>query len=273
MSTALAFPPALVGVVSSLIEERTGIHYGEADRELLIAKILTRALEAGFESPLDYYYLLRYDDPLFREFDALVESLVVSETYFFREVQQLRILCNDMIAPAVKTGEHPRIWCAAAATGEEPLTLAMLLSQEGLLDRVEIVATDISSRAIARAKEGMYGARSFRAIDSADKARWFDDLGEQSLVNPALRSAIAWKRVNLVDDSAVELLGKFDIIVCRNVLIYFGDETVRHVASRLAQSLAERGRLVVGASESLMRFGTLFVCEEREGAFFYRKAA
>jgi chemotaxis protein methyltransferase CheR len=273
MIDRVGFPPALFGVVSALVEERTGIHYDDADRELLIAKITTRTLEAGFESPLDYYYYLRYDDPDRREFDALVETLVVNETYFFREAPQLRVLCEAMIMPAAVAGARPRIWCAAAATGEEPLTLAMLLAERGVLDRVDIVASDISARALSRAKEGTYGARSFRGPVTVQRERWFEICGDQSLVRPDLRAAIDWKRVNLIDDGAVAALGKFDAIVCRNVLIYFDDDTVRRVAASLARSLHDDGRLLVGASESLLRFGTLLTCEERNGSFFYRKAA
>jgi chemotaxis protein methyltransferase CheR len=273
MTDRLVFPPALLGVMSALVEERTGIHYGDSDAQLLVGKITSRLLEAGFESPLDYYYYLRYDDLGRREFDALVESLVVSETYFFREVQQLRALCTDMILPMLGRGERPRVWCAAAATGEEPLTLAMLLSEHGVLDRVELLATDISQKALARAREGMYGDRSFRSTDSAVRGRWFSQVGPHSLVRRELSEAISWRRINLVDDASVQELGTFDIIVCRNVLIYFDEDTVRRVAGSLARALRSEGRLVVGASESLMRFGTFLTCEEREGSFFYRKAA
>ena len=274
MSERLTFPPALFDVLSSFVEERTGIHYDGTDRELLLAKIATRTLEAGFESPLDYYYFLRYDDPTRKEFDALVESLVVNETYFFREAPQLRALCENVILPAVSAGARPRIWCAAAATGEEPLTLAMILAEHGALGSVELVATDISARALARAREGTYGSRSFRSHAATDATRrWFESNGEQAIVRADLRAAIEWKRVNLIDESAIAGLGKFDIIVCRNVLIYFNDDTVRRVATSLAKSLRDNGHLLVGASESLLRFGTMLTCVERDGAFFYRKAA
>lgn len=273
MSARPVFPQALFGVMSAFVEERTGIHYADTDKDLLAGKITTRALEAGFESPLDYYYYLRYDDPQRREFDALVEALVVSETYFFREVQPLRVLCSEVIPLLVERGQRPRVWCAAAATGEEPLTLAMLLSERGILDRVELVATDISERALARAREGMYGGRSLRATDETARGRWFSPVGEGLVVRPELSRAIAWKRVNLVDGPSVQELGTFDVIVCRNVFIYFDEDTVRRVAGQLADSLKADGRLVVGASESLMRFGTFLTCEEREGSFFYRKAA
>jgi chemotaxis protein methyltransferase CheR len=273
MSPRHDFPPPLFGVVGALIEERTGIHYDDADRELLIAKITTRSLDAGFESPLDYYYYLRYDDPTRREFDALVETLVVNETYFFREAAQLRALCEAVLSPLLSAGARPRIWCAAAATGEEPLTLAMLLAERGMLERVDMVASDISARALSRAKEGTYGARSFRGHEAAHRERWFESSGEQSLIRPELRACIDWRRVNLVDEAAVAELGRFDVIICRNVLIYFNDDTVRRVASSLARALHDGGHLLVGASESLLRFGTLLSCEERNGSFFYRKAA
>src|SRR5688572_3474241 len=176
----LVVSPALFAVLSALVEDRTGIHYGEQDRELFLGKLNTRALEAGFDSPLDYYYYLRYDDADGREFDALVETLVVGETYFFRELGQLRVLCDEVLVPAVASGKRPRVWCAAAATGEEPYTLAMLLAERGVLERVEIVASDISARALSRAREGLYGARSLRSVGPSVKARWFEPVGTQS---------------------------------------------------------------------------------------------
>jgi len=243
------------------------------DSELFSSKLVARALDAGFTSPLDYYYYLRYDDPAGREFDALIDSLVVGETYFFREMGAIRVLCDEMLAPAIAAGKRPRIWCAASATGEEPLTLAIALAQEDRLGRVEIVASDISPRALARAKEATYGPRSFRATSDEDKARWFDRVGDTFVARRELRDAITWRRVNLTDAGAVSALGTFDAIVCRNVLIYFGESTVRNVVTTLASVLSVGGPLLVGASESLLRFGTLLNCEEHGGAFFYRKTA
>jgi chemotaxis protein methyltransferase CheR len=268
----LRLSPALFAILSGLVEERTGIHYGERDRELFLGKVTTRALEAGFESPLDYYYYLRYDDDDGREFAALIETLVVGETYFFRELAQLRVVCDEILLPAIRAGRRPRVWCAAAASGEEPFTLAMLLADRGVLGGVEIVASDISLRALSRAREGVYGARSFRSTDPAVKARCFEPAGAQAALRRDLHAAVSFHRINLLDLSAVRALGLFDVILCRNVLIYFSDDTVQRIASSLAGSLEERGVLLVGTSESLLRFGTLLTCEERSGAFFYRKA-
>jgi chemotaxis protein methyltransferase CheR len=266
--------PSLFAILSGLVEERTGIHYENQDNSIFSSKLVARALEAGFESPLDYYYYLRYDDLDRREFDALTDSLVVNETYFFREVGPLRVLCDDVLCPAIARGERPRIWCAASSTGEEPLTMAMLLADNGVLENVEIVASDISPRALARAKEGVYGQRSLRAMsDEAARTRWFDESMGKAMVRREIRDAITWHRINLMDAAAIRALGAFDVIICRNVLIYFSDTSVAHVAETLATALREGGRLLVGASESLLRFGSLLTCEERGGCFFYRKAA
>jgi chemotaxis protein methyltransferase CheR len=269
-STSLS--PSLFAILSGLVEERTGMHYEPHDSEIFSSKVVARALEAGFESPLDYYYYLRYDDPDRRELDALTDTLVVNETYFFREAGPLRVLCADVLGPAVRAGRRPRVWCAACSTGEEPLTLAMLLAESGLLGHVEIIASDISRRALARANEGVYGPRSLRATTEEARARWFEGAAERFSLRREIRDAVAWRRVNLMDSAAVEALGRFDVILCRNVLIYFSEATMRRVAETMANVLEDDGRLVVGACESLLRFGTLLVCEERGGCFFYRKA-
>ncbi|HEY4016435.1 MAG TPA: protein-glutamate O-methyltransferase CheR [Polyangiaceae bacterium] len=269
----LTLSSSLFAILSGLVEERTGMHYERHDLDLFSGKLLARAIEAGFESPLDYYYFLRYDDRDRREFDALVDSLVVNETYFFREVGALRVLCDDVLARSVSQGRRPRVWCAACATGEEPLTLAMLLSERGLLAGVEIVASDISLRALARAREALYGERSLRGMTAEDRSRWLVAAGEKFTVRREIHDAITWNRVNLVDPAAVAALGSFDVILCRNVLIYFGEDTMRQVVSALAGALAPDGRLLVGTCESLLRFGTLLECEERGGSFFYKKIA
>ncbi len=265
--------PALFAILSTLVEERTGIHYRPHDNELFSSKLVSRVFDAGFESPLDYYYFLRYDDADGREFSALVDSLVVNETYFFREATALVVLCDQVLRPVIESGRRPRVWCAAASTGEEPLTLAMLLADRGMLADVEIVASDISQRAFARAREGVYGGRSLRAITEDAKARWLRSAGDKYAVRRELCDAIAWRQINLLDGAAVATLGDFDVILCRNVLIYFSEETVQRVTATLTASLRNGGRLVVGASESLLRFGTMLVCEELGGAFFYRKPA
>jgi chemotaxis protein methyltransferase CheR len=269
--TSAALSPPVFAILSGLIEERVGIHYGLEDRDLLAEKLAPRAAECGFDSLLDYYYFLRYDERAQSELAQLAEALVVNETYFFREAAALEIIAGTFVPELVQQGVQPRVWCAACATGEEPLTLAMLLDAAGLLEQVTLVASDISGRALAHAQSGVYLRRSLRALPASAAGRWFTPTENGLRVERRITEAIEWRRVNLVDAAAVTALGLFDVVLCRNVLIYFSDATVRDVIDRLARALRANGRLIVGTAESLLRFESTLVCEERGGAFFYRK--
>jgi len=268
----LELTPPVFAILSSLIEERIGLTYTLQDRDLLASKVSVRASELGFGSLLDYYYFLRYDAASEAEFVALVNALVVNETFFFREFSALSVMVAELVAPRARAGQTPRIWCAACSTGEEPITLAMLLEQHGVLGRVEVVATDISSNALAKARSGQYNRRSLRQVPAPDLAAKWLQVGDHAISVPAqLREGILWKQLNLMDDAAIEALGTFDLILCRNVLIYFSDATVSRVVHRLGERLRPDGALLVGVSESLLRFGTSLTCEESSGIFFYRK--
>jgi chemotaxis protein methyltransferase CheR len=263
--------PGLFAIWSALVEERVGIHYRFEEREIFASKLAARAEEAGFQSLLDYYYFIRYDDGDSAEFDALLDALVVNETYLFREAESLRVLVQRIIAPRARAGGFSRVWCAACSSGEEPYTLAMLLEEEAVLDRVEVVASDVSRRALERARRGMYRGRSLRALGEPLCARWFRAEEGGVAVVPRIREKVDFRRVNLMDREAIERLGVFDAIVCRNVLIYFADATVIGVIENLSAVLRPSGHLLVGASESLLRFGTMLRCEERDSNFFYVK--
>ncbi len=270
MSNLPALTPQVFSILSALIEDRLGLFFGPDYLDLVAEKLGPRVVERGFESMLDYYYFLRYDPAAEEELRAVADLLTVNETYFFRELTPLEALIGEFVAPLAATGKRVRVWCAACSTGEEPITLASLLEERGLLEQVEIVASDVSSRALAVANRGVYSGRSLRAI--ASPPSWLVDQGGHQLVSERLRRAVDWRLVNLLDDDAVGALGVFDAIVCRNVLIYFRDETTTRVLGRLHRALTPEGRLLVGVSESLIRLGTAFQCEERRGAFFYRKS-
>jgi chemotaxis protein methyltransferase CheR len=266
----LPCPPAVFSLLGSLVESRFGLHYARQDAEVFCDRVRLRAVERGFDSLLDYYYYLRYDPAGVTELDLLAEHLVVSETYFFREAKALTALVDLHLRPVILRGQRPRVWCAAAATGEEPLSLAMLLDQHGLLDDVDIIATDLSERALESARRGAYRGRSFRAAPFPGQERWLLMNHDHGTVSPDLIARIQWRRVNLCDPMPYPS-GPFDAILCRNVLIYFSDEIAAGVVRRLSERLTPTGVLLVGISESLLRFGTLLRCEERGGVFFYEK--
>ena len=267
----LPLSPQVFAILASLIEERSGLHYALTELELVAERVSSRAAERGFESLLDYYYFLRYDPGGPAELDALIEGLVVHETYFFRESPALETLCDALLAPLLAAGARPRVWCAACATGEEPLTLAMMLDDRGVLGRVELVATDISARAVERARRGQVNGRALRALPDGILGRHVSHEGGRVVVPPRLLESITWDRVNLIDGMAVVALGTFDAILCRNVLIYFSDAVAGQVVARLGDALRPGGALFVGVSESLLRLGTSLAGEERGGTFLYRK--
>jgi chemotaxis protein methyltransferase CheR len=269
----LPLSPQVFAITARLIEERAGLHYETANTDLLADKLSDRALELGLDSLLDYYYFLRYDAAGAAELSTLVESLVVHETYFFRELEPLRVLVGAILPEMLRTKRRLRLWSAACATGEEPYTLAMMLADAGHLDRVELVASDISEKALTRARAGIYSGRSLRAIPSHGRPVQLVEETQGSVrVHEDLRRRVTWRRVNLVDPDAVATVGRFDVILCRNVLIYFADDTVTQVARNLGEALDPQGWLLVGSSESLLRFGTLFTCHERGASFFYRRS-
>ncbi len=267
-------PVSVLAILGSLVEERIGLHYRAEEVELFWSKVSSRMEVAGFESALDYYYYLRYDDPTGTELDALIDSLVVGETYLFREIDALRAAIKYVLTPAIDTRGRARVWCAGCASGEEPYSLGMLAADAGILPSLEIIASDVSERALRRAMTGTLSQRALRAVDTAPALaeRWltYDAEGQPSVLRP-LREAIRFERVNLIDKARILDLGSFDVIFCRNVLIYFRDSVVQQVVGYLANALRPNGRLVVGASESLLRFGTALRFEERGGAFFYTK--
>jgi chemotaxis protein methyltransferase CheR len=178
-----------LGLLAQMVEARSGLHH-HRDLDLFSERVSARALEAGFESLVDYYYLLRYDDPASAELDRLIETLVVNETFFFRESPPLHALV-DTLAPMVHAGRRPRVWSAACATGEEPVTLTVMLEQAGLGGKVDIVATDISHRVLERARRGDYGLRAHRAIPDG-LPPWIRIERDRAVVSPMPRASRAW---------------------------------------------------------------------------------
>ena len=267
----LPMSPQVFSILSALVGERSGLHFDRAHAAAFGEKVAARAAELGFESLLDYYYCMRYDATGPQETDALVETLVVNETYLFRELPPLETMVRDLILPRVQAGQRPRIWSAACATGEEPHTVAMLLAAYGVAGAVDLVASDISGAALARARTGRFGRRALRQDVPVFAAGWLAVSEREVVIDRRFTDAIQWRRINLLDRGAVTGLGRFDVILCRNVLIYFNDETVRLVVTALADQLVSGGALFVGIAESLLRFAVPLSCEEQNGIFLYKK--
>jgi chemotaxis protein methyltransferase CheR len=270
-----ALPQGVYVLLRDLVVERTGVLFDDQKRELLADKLSALVADSGLTSFLDYYYLLRYDDPTQSHLAALMNRLAVPETFFWRQSDQLEALAK-VIAPAHFAKRHSgplRVWSAACCSGEEPVSIAMALAEEGILDRypVEIVATDGSPALVERARRGEYGERAFRQLPADMREKYFVNRGTSWQPADRLTAPIRWGVVNLVHDAQVRLFAAADVIFCRNVFIYFADDAVRRTVQAMSDSMAADGYLFVGAAESLTRLGVDLELVEVGSAFGYRK--
>jgi chemotaxis protein methyltransferase CheR len=243
--------------------------------DLLLDKISPLVIERGFSSYLDYYYLLKYDASARVEWQNVVNALSVQETYFWREFDQVRALVQTLMPQRQNQGDRStvRIWSAACATGEEPLTIAMALNEAGWFEKasIEIVASDASSQAIDRAKQGVYKERAFRNLPEHLRARYFEPEGSAWRVSRDIHSRIKWGIANLMDERQIASLATADFIFCRNVFIYFSETTIGRAVRSFSRFIRPPGYLFVGAAESLLRLTTDFTLTEIDDAFVYVK--
>jgi chemotaxis protein methyltransferase CheR len=274
-TASLGLPDSASALLCRLIHERTGLSYDNGKSELPIDKLSPLVIERGFSSFLDYYYLLKYDSKSADDWRRVIDALSVQETFFWREIDQIRTLVDVLVPQHFKANPYRpmRIWCAACATGEEPLTIAMALNEKGWLDRapIEIYASDASPAAIEKARQGTYRERSFRSLSPTLRAKYFTEEDACWRILPELQSKIEWRIANLVVEKEMASLAHSDVIYCRNVFIYFSEESIRKVVGWFSRRMPTPGYLFVGASESLLRLTTDFDFEEIGSAFVYVK--
>lgn len=190
--------------------------------------------------------------------EAVIDEVTVGETYLFRDEEHFAFVRDVAIPEAVRRGGTVRLWSAGCATGEEAWSLA-IVAREALGPkrgaRVEVIGTDLNPRSLRRAERGWYGPWSFRGVDPARRARWFRPAGRGWSVSPELRGAVRFAALNLLDEASPARPRAVDVVLCRNVLIYFDAETIARVTSLLAASLVTGGWLVPGPSDPLLPAG------------------
>lgn len=274
-SQNLVLPEGTSALIRKLINERTGMFFDNGKSDLLIDKLSPLVIERGFSSYLDYYYLLKYDASALLEWQNVMNALSVQETYLWREFDQVRALVQTLIREwQARNGNSTlRIWSAACATGEEPLTIAIALNEAGWFDRasIEILASDASSKAIERAVNGIYKERAFRNLPAHLRERYFEPEGSGWRVKSHIHSRIKWRVANLMEESQIAPLASADFIFCRNVFIYFSESAIGRVVRSFARYMRPPGYLFVGAAESLLRLTTDFTLAEIDDAFVYLK--
>jgi chemotaxis protein methyltransferase CheR len=272
----LGLSSSALPLLRDLVHERLGLFYDNPRLDTLADRMSPLVIERGFDSFLDYYYLLKYDESASAEWGRVMDALSVPETYFWREIDQVQAVAAHVVPAllAAAPAQPLRIWSVPCATGEEPLTIAMVLEQAGLFSRgaIEIHASDGSPAAIERARAGRFRERSFRSLPPHLRDRFFSRTGETWTVDPALHRRItSWSVVNLLCDQDVAAHARVPIVFCRNVFIYFSQAAIGQVVARLERAMPPPAYLCLGASESLMRLRTGFELEEIGGAFVYLK--
>jgi chemotaxis protein methyltransferase CheR len=276
---AAAVPPGALAGVAELVEARAGLRFVDSRRTELEAKLRRVFAESGCESWEQYVARLTAPNGGGRV-ETLLEALVVGETYFFRHRSYFEMLEREVLPALIVRRGHARrirLWCAGCATGEEAYSLAIVLRRvlpDAEQRQAGILATDLSRAFLTRGEEGMYGEWSFRETDAEFKAANFTRDGDRYRVRPELRRLVSFQRLNLVEDgypSQADGTAGLDLILCRNVLIYFAPSVAARVLARLRTALVPGGYLVLGPSDLLP--GPLTGFEPRAGhdAFVFRR--
>jgi chemotaxis protein methyltransferase CheR len=273
----LRVPERTLILLRDLVSSRAGMHYDEERLTYLRDRLAPLAIDRGFDSLLDYYYLLKYDAESEGEWVRAIDALSVQETYFWREPDQLQSLAKWIVPRLLDSGRRRiRIWSVPCASGEEPLSLAMALEEAGWFGRVpiEIHAGDASDAALRKAAAGRYGPRAFRQLPEAMREKYFDADGHGAwVIKPAFKARVtSWTRTNVVRSDQLARFGPTDVIFCRNLFIYFSTATIRQVAEQFAAILSVPGFLCIGAAESLLRVTPRFDLQDIGGAYVYVKS-
>jgi chemotaxis protein methyltransferase CheR len=258
----VSVPPALFHKFQQLIYQEAGIWLGEHKQALLTGRLARRLRLLGLSSMQEYFHLLMQPDQL-HERAVMIDCITTNETHFFREPRHFEFLENQVFprwqeeTAASGRSKHLRVWSAGCSSGEEPYSLAMLLLKSFPQEKgweIEVLATDISMRVLEKARAGVYPIEKAKDIPRQYLHTYMlKGRGEQKnvmKVGPELHRVVRFARVNLHADS-YPVVGFFDLIFCRNVLIYFDQKSKERVIAGILQHLSPAGLLFVGHSEHL----------------------
>ena len=271
-----ALTPEELTRLSAFVYRRTGMMFEEKKRYYIDRRVADRINVTGSRTFANYYGLLRDDE---NEAQELINSFTVNETYFYREEHQLRCLSRSLLPEVVhnrRPGDHVRIWSIPCSTGEEPYSIALwLLENWAMVDvyNIEIIGSDIDTFAIEAALEGDYGPRALAKLPSEVLETYFEDEheGGRTIIQD-IKESVRFTQVNLNDRASVAAQGRFDIIFCRNLLIYFDESSREAAAANLHEALNPGGFLCLGHTESMSRISSRFASRRFEDAIVYERA-
>lgn len=245
------------------IKRKTGIDlslYKEAQMKRRLTSLYEKKGYKNFE---EYFHQMTSNQKLFDEF---LDRMTINVSEFYRNGKRWEVLQEKIIPKLMSHNKKLKIWSAACSTGEEPYTIAMVLSNFMPLTSISILATDLDENAIARAKNGTYPERSLQEVPEDMKKKYFTKDGMFYKIDDAIKRTVTFKKQNLLADPFEQ---NFDLIVCRNVLIYFTEEAKDTLYKKFSAALRPGGILFVGSTEQI--FNPSSYSFETEDTFFYRK--
>ena len=264
-------------LLRELINRFCGMEFSVDTIFVFERRLRDRVRALGLTDFTQYYRHLLYDSGAKAEMELAVDALVTNETYFFREQYQLRAFREEILPElrqrlAAEGRRSLTIWSAGCSTGEEAYTLAMLVDDSGLFTGwdVRVFGNDISRRVVASARRATYGTSSFRAFPPAFE-HYFVDGPDGRQVVPRIRAMCHFGHINLLDRDRSALIGRANVVFCRNVLIYFDDDARRHVIETFYRRLHPGGYLLLGHSESLLNTTTAFELVHLPTDMVYRR--
>ncbi len=251
------------GFLAALLKRQSGLVLSPDKTYLVESRLLPITRKHGMDSLDALAAALRAgpeSGPLVKE---VVDAMTTNESFFFRDIKpfdQFKQLVLPRLMQARAATKRIRIWSAACSSGQEPYTLAMILREEGAKLsgwRFEIMATDISAEMLEKSKAGFYSQFEVqRGLPVTYLVKYFAQMGDKWKIDPSLREIIQFREFNLLNDPAV--LGNFDIVFCRNVLIYFDNETKRSILDRISRIMPADGFLYLGGAETVLGISEKF---------------
>ena len=265
--------------LAKIIYDRSGIRFQINRRYVLESRLGHRLRELELDDFGQYIALLSMGPYQNDEFQEMFNRITINETSFFRHDAQLEVFERVVLAEileARKATKRLRIWSAACSSGEEPHTLAMMVHRTlgvRLADwHVEILGTDISERCLDIASSGIYSDYAVRTTPDLIKRRYFEQKGSQWILNEDIRQMVGFELHNLKDRIGAKRHGMWDIIFCRNAMIYFDEDMKRQVLRTFHDQLASDGTLFIGHSEVIRPEDAPFIARPERSGFCYRKA-
>jgi chemotaxis protein methyltransferase CheR len=265
-------------LIRDVVWKKSGIYFEASKQHYFFRRLLRRMELLGCQSVADYYHTLSTDTSK-GELSELLNLLTTTETYFFRNKQQLQSFEKEALPLILKKKQeaglsHLHLWSAGCSSGEEPYTLAMILL-ETIPNihrwKISLVGTDINTQVIEKARQGIYTARSLRDTPHKYKTKYFQREEDKYWIDEQVKHMVSFRTGNLLNKHDALMIQNLDCIFCRNVLIYFDPDSCKTVVNMFYENMAHNGYLFLGHSESLYRITTVFKLVKLQHSLVYYK--